>query len=226
MALITNLLAYYKLDGNSNDSVGSLNGTDTSMSYVAGKIGSAGSFNGTTGKVEYSQTGFNLGSAFTFNVWVNAASYATRQILFIKSDGVSNATGSFSFEVGNSVNKATLTVFVGASNSTLSSSTNLTTSVWSMLTFTYDGTNLAIYLNGTSDGTNATGTGAVNTITQPTTLGMLGALSVLPYSGLMDLAGVWTRVLSGSEITQLYNGGAGLDYPFTITNNSGFFNFM
>lgn len=223
MALTTNLLAYYKLDGNSNDSVGSLNGTDTSMSYVAGKIGNAGSFNGTTGKIEYSQTGFNLGSAFTFNVWVNAASYAARQILFIKSDGLTNATSSFSFEVGNTAGKATMSLFIGGGTTGLVSSTNLTTSVWSMLTFTYDGTNLAIYLNGISDGTNATGIGAVNTVTQPTTIGLLGALSILPYSGLMDLVGVWTRVLSGAEITQLYNSGAGLDYPF---GNSNFLSFM
>lgn len=45
MALDTNLVSYYKLDSNSNDSVGSNNGTDTSVSYVAGKIGNAGSYN-------------------------------------------------------------------------------------------------------------------------------------------------------------------------------------
>lgn len=33
--------------------------------------------------------------------------------------------------------------------------------------------------------------------------------------GLIDEVGIWKRVLSGPEITQLYNGGAGLAYPFT-----------
>lgn len=51
MALTDNLISYYKLDSNSNDSVGTNNGTDTSVSYVAGKIGNAASFNGSTSTI-------------------------------------------------------------------------------------------------------------------------------------------------------------------------------
>jgi len=43
MALTDNLISYWKLDGNSTDSVGSNNGTDTSVSYFTGLIGQAGS---------------------------------------------------------------------------------------------------------------------------------------------------------------------------------------
>ena len=34
-------------------------------------------------------------------------------------------------------------------------------------------------------------------------------------NGRVDELGVWARVLTGAEITELYNGGAGLSYPFT-----------
>jgi len=37
-------IAYYKFDGNANDSLGSYNGTTSNVSYVAGKINQAGDF--------------------------------------------------------------------------------------------------------------------------------------------------------------------------------------
>jgi len=41
------------------------------------------------------------------------------------------------------------------------------------------------------------------------------------FDGLIDCVGIWKRVLSAAEITALYNGGAGLAYPFT-TGGKGF----
>lgn len=38
------------------------------------------------------------------------------------------------------------------------------------------------------------------------------------YDGLIDEIGLWKRVLTGGERTSLYNGGAGLAYPFTIAS--------
>lgn len=46
----TGLISYYKLDSNSKDYYNSNNGTDTSVSYITGKISNAGSYNGTTSK--------------------------------------------------------------------------------------------------------------------------------------------------------------------------------
>lgn len=75
MALTDNLVSYYKLDSNSNDSVGTNNGTDTAVSYVSGKIGNAGSYNGTT---SYSTMGDVLDqtgtSAFSISLWVKYTS--------------------------------------------------------------------------------------------------------------------------------------------------------
>ena len=35
-------------------------------------------------------------------------------------------------------------------------------------------------------------------------------------AGSIDEAGIWSRALSGTEITELYNAGAGITYPFSI----------
>ena len=34
--------------------------------------------------------------------------------------------------------------------------------------------------------------------------------------GIIDEVGIWARSLSDAEVTQLYNAGAGLTYPFTL----------
>lgn len=45
------LTAYWNMDSNSNSQVGSHNGTDTAMTYTAGKFSNAATFNGTTSKI-------------------------------------------------------------------------------------------------------------------------------------------------------------------------------
>ena len=42
------------------------------------------------------------------------------------------------------------------------------------------------------------------------------------WSGLIDEVGVWKSTLSGSDISSLYNGGTGIQYPFSATTNSNF----
>jgi hypothetical protein len=44
--------------------------------------------------------------------------------------------------------------------------------------------------------------------------------------GDIDEVGIWSRVLTSTEVTQLYNGGAGLQYPFTNGNNRNFLMFF
>jgi len=48
---LDNFISYWKFDGNALDSVGSNNGTPTSITYPSGLIGQAADFNGTTSNV-------------------------------------------------------------------------------------------------------------------------------------------------------------------------------
>ena len=49
----------------------------------------------------------------------------------------------------------------------------------------------------------------------PVRIGARGAVgSELYFDGLIDEVGLWRRVLTPAERTTLYNGGAGLTYPF------------
>ena len=47
-------------------------------------------------------------------------------------------------------------------------------------------------------------------------------VSRLPYNGLIDEVGFWHKVLSQSEVTSLYNSGAGLAYPFSASAGFAF----
>lgn len=225
---ITTPQSYWKLDessGTAVDIVGGFNGTNTSVTYSAGKINNGANFNGTTSKLDLSTTAFAPTTAVSFSCWINCSSYATRQAIFAKTDGIANLTTAFIFEVGNTSGKLTMTLSQGATTMTTTSASSLTSSAWSFVTFTYDGANMKIYINGTLDVTTA-GTGSINNITQATALGYFGSYSLLTLNGALDECGFWNNyALTASEITQLYNGGNGLQYPF-IKNNSAMMAFF
>ena len=63
MALTDNLISYWKFEGNSNDSIGANNGTDTTVSYNSsyGKIGQGVNTNGTL------SNGINFGNNSILN---------------------------------------------------------------------------------------------------------------------------------------------------------------
>lgn len=51
-------------------------------------------------------------------------------------------------------------------------------------------------------------------------IGNLRADWTAQWWGSIDEFGIWNRALSTAEIAQLYNSGAGLQYPFTATGNT------
>lgn len=84
---LSSLISYYKLNSNSNDSYGSNNGVDTSVSYVSGKIGNSASYNGSTSKtVIGNPTNLQL-SIGTVSCWIKASNSGTgHRCIFSKVD--------------------------------------------------------------------------------------------------------------------------------------------
>jgi len=206
MALTDNLIAYYKFDGNSNDSVGSNNGSDTSITYSAGKIGDAAFFDGSSSRISLSSAA-SLASSFTVAGWARTTTTAAYRTIYSSGTalnfwrvGIDN-TGKLTFTEDN------IADYMGT--------TSMSTNTWTYFAFVKDGTgasNLTFYFNGTSDGT-----ASVSTTTVPSGGALFGAQGSSPanfWSGGIDEVGLWDRALSGAEITQLYNGGSGLTYPF------------
>lgn len=83
-----------------------------------------------------------------------------------------------------------------------------------MMTLTYDGSTLRIYLDGSSLGSVASSGNGVGSTTDRFMIGVTDADFASAYIG--DVS-VWnTRAISGAEITSLWNSGTGLRFNGTI----------
>lgn len=215
MALTTNLVAYYKFDGNSNDSVGTNNGTDTSISYVPAKINDGASFNGSSSRISLAVAS-TLTTNFTIAGWTNSTTLAAYRTIY------SSGTGTNFWRIG--IDNTGKVILSEDNIADYTSTTALTANTFqhvAIVKSTDSGTNVTFYLNGSTNGTATVG--SVATPSGTASFGSQGSSPANFWSGILDEFGIWDRALSGSEITQLYNSGAGLSYPFSTTVNSGFF---
>ena len=104
----TGIVAWYKADGNANDSAGGNNGTlEGGATYAAGHSGEAFSFNGTSAYVQApASTLWGYGNNdFTINLWVNFNSVPSSTIsnpsdVFIGEDQGGGNTAKWFFALG------------------------------------------------------------------------------------------------------------------------------
>ena len=220
MALTDNIISYWKFDSdNSNDSVSTNNGTDTSITYSAGngKINNGAGFaSASSSKIVMGNVAALRPSAVTYNLWVNATSLPNAYNCMIGKNGAGDTYFCTFYVKSNgklaAYIVATTTVFIDGTNTT-----TLSTGTWYMLTLTYDSTSGGkVYVNGVSDGTFSAN-GAINTNGDEFFLGYQQTYSNRYWNGAIDEVGVWSRALSSTEITELYNSGSGLQYPFSTS---------
>jgi hypothetical protein len=87
---------------------------------------------------------------------------------------------------------------VNGSNVLVNGTSRLTTSVWTHLATTFDGSNLRLYVNGALVGTRSA-SGTILTTTNPLRIGGSSALGRW-FRGRIDEVRVYNRALSASEI--------------------------
>lgn len=231
--LLNNLVSYYQMHGNSNDSVASNNGTDSSITYNTGNgkiLQGAGFSTGSKIVIPGIASSFLSGVSFTIAGWFSISSTAVSRTvckyfnvtnnvvnieIFFRTDGKVEAyfqnTGGTYFEA------ITASAFDDGN--------------FHLIVATYNHTTGDIKVNvDDGAGTGTAGSSGSKDTTTSLTANNWGQQESggNQYDGKMDEIGVWSRVLTAGEITELYNGGAGITYPFTPTvgANSGFFEFM
>lgn len=219
-SLLTGLVGYWNTDSNLNDSVGSNNGSGVAMSYgTPGKIGNAAQFNGSSSTFTVPIV---LGTVGSFNMWVRRNDTTTAYTM---------AMGSTRVAVSDYIRIAPRESNAGVQwalqdNYTLSPWTTDTN--YHMYTIVWD---TSTAWQGYQDGVLVTtGSGVRN----PTNTGSNIRFGMTPdgtgiytpgqtyFAGSIDEIGYWTKRLTQSEITTLYNGGAGLTYPFTVNAQPAF----
>lgn len=204
--LLNGLAGYWKLDGNSNDSLGSANGVDTNITYASGKIGQGATFPVGGSKIVLGTTGQLNFTDLTLSAWVLLSSTANFYSIFSKGyDGSTNFhwmtyPGGTMYLLGNG-------------NGGVSATTTLTTGVMTHVAVSRTAAGATkFYINGGAAGTG-NGPAAATGYTLPNHIGSRAdAYSVWP--GTIDEVGAWNRVLTDAEVVELYNAGAGKSYPF------------
>lgn len=217
------LLAYYTADNTPNDALGTYNGTLTNgATYGTGIINQGFSLDGVNDYVDFGNNlDFDGSTPFSISTWVKFDVLGNIEFLINKRDTTSSVRG-YSLQKRNTneiefqlVNHAQ----AGQYRLAVYTSTQLTNNTFYHCVVTYDGNKnpngVKIYLDSVSDTlVTRTNTLGNKTISNSGSLwfGNL-AYQSLPLNGLLDEIGIWSRELSASEVTELYNSGNGKQYP-------------
>ena len=142
----TNTLNYFKFNGNSNNSIGNIDSTDTNITYVPGKYGQCANFNGTNSNIKY--TGSEL-TNFTVSLWFKTVSTNGGYLIS------QSATNSNAFDLtihNNGEISAVLwqDAYVG-NKELLSNLKSLNNGQWHNVLVTRNGSTVIIYIDGKFD---------------------------------------------------------------------------
>lgn len=230
MALTDSLVSYWKLDessGNASDSVGSNTLTNNNTAtYGAGKINNGVDLE--AGSSQYlsiadaSQTGLDFTGDFSLAGWLKFESTPTsgnNYAIFAKRDSMARSYMTIIDNVGGVLKLALYTGDGGGTNEesvTVDWTPSTATWYYYVVTFTSSDKSTRFYIDGSQQGTTQTLTRSPGNGSAPYAVGSFksGGTHGFFFDGMIDEHGAWSRVLTSTEVTELYNAGAGLQYPF------------
>lgn len=227
MALIDSLVSYYKMDeasGDRADAHASNTLTDSASGVGVGtaKLGAnASAFVAADSDyfIASGSTVFDVTTGdFSFAFWINSADPATGARILWKRV---TATGQGYYVTINASDQ----IFVGIADAGGTNyregngSTDIADGTYHHVVITWTGSTDATTIHvdgGANEYTSSSSVGTVGDITNAETFQMGRDGSGVAYlTGTIDEVGFWTKVLSSTEISDLYNAGAGFAYPFT-----------
>lgn len=226
-SLLTDLVSYWKLDessGNAADSVGSNTGTNSNVTYAAAKINNGGVFNGSSAELNIGTTSSLKTSSFSISTWINGDTFATNG-RFIFCNQIHGNYYGWNLNIGTD-SKVYLSLQSSAATKHIGSVATLSTGMWYHLVATYDGTTGKIYINGTENKSEASGLTLAYEAGAEVMIGNRDGSTVNWFDGIIDEVGIWSRALSSTEVTELYNSGNGKQYPFVGNTPAFLLNFI
>ena len=203
--------------GTPSDSVSTNNGTIVGgVTYTTGIVGNAFQFDGSTGYVSLPANSLNFTGDFSASLWVNFSSLSSCTL--IESTGFGNNTSAQEGTSGWNLIYSTGYLYFNNYNDNnlvqLGTNSLNTTNTWYHIVVKSSSSGMGIYLNGTLITSNTTTQYANYRKTVSPRLG-LSRSGTGYFPGKMDAVTLWSKKLTDDEITQLYNMGGGIQYPFT-----------
>lgn len=195
-AATDNLVARYQFEGDLTDSSGN-NGAQSGGATVfgPGKFGQAYVSSGS--QFIKVVTTVSVHNPLTLSAWINPTGTAVSSIM--------QRNGPFFFgygdpPTGNNAGKFCMNILITGWGNALCGATSLQLNTWSLVTATYDGSVINVYLNGKLDG-------------QKTNVGGLAFSDFFiaggfgpSFPGSIDDVRVYNRLLAPVEVQQLYQG--------------------
>ncbi|MBI3623719.1 hypothetical protein HY212_06610 [Candidatus Pacearchaeota archaeon] len=203
----TSAKAIKDYSGNGNNAT--LAGPTSTPTWKLGKVGGSYDFDGVDDYMTIPSTSSlnSTHSNMTFAFWVNPKTpiAIANNYFFWKGDGT-GTNDEYNIRLSSSKILVTLFNQTGASSVNILSNSSLSNNVFTFVAFTYNGTNLSIYLNGTLE--NSTNTGITLRKSSNSIWISYDLSDVCPQScntnSTLDEIKLYNRTLSPGQIYQLY----------------------
>lgn len=226
-ALETNQYVYYSFDD------ANISGTTVyDLTSASRDATSSGTTSGVSGIINedlewntannYVDTNANFPSGtngWSISYWFNADTWNNAPMHFMWDDASSNRI-AYSQQI-SSGNTLKIVTNPGGTGSQVDVSIPSPTNQWYHVVITVSSAGeLKVYFDGVLNGTDATG---ISTNSKSTKI-RIGHHITLPggynFDGNIDEFGYWQKVLNSTEISELYNSGSGLQYPYVSANTN------
>ena len=207
----TTNLAFYKLDGNTNDSTSNgYNATNDQINgYGKGIFGTAAIFNGSTSNINLPNLGTSVSgsSPRTISAWINIA--ANPSVLgTIYSSGASASLSSYSMSITSSRQAR-----ISSYNCDWISTETIALNTWAHVAIVYRGgahenpSNADIYINGSlaTKTLAGTATGVLNTSNSNYALGYFKSENNYFFNGKIDQIRIFNDALTDLQVAKLFN---------------------
>ena len=206
-----------------NDALGTNNGTaQGGLTYGVGKVGTAFQFNGTNSYILLPRNSLRFTNSFSVSLWTySTANQTGNKGLF--SDYYYPGDLGYTAYITTS-NKVEVFFKGGYSiNQSFTSNSSLSNNQWNNIVISWDkiNTQWKMYINGVLDYTYTNGNANLiqyqsDIYENRTNIGAINSADSFAgniFNGSIDAFNTWNKVLTQSEVTELYNSGNGKQYP-------------
>ena len=202
------MVSWWPGDGNANDIVDGNDGTLNGANFTAGKVGQAFSFDGVNDFVDTQATvGLTGAQARSIDVWVNIVADGGGSGAIPVGYGVAATDQLFALAItkpGGDLSAARNVFFSGFFNDLLGTMP-ISLNTWHHIAVTYDGTTVAIYVDGVLDVSALKSLGTINSVLS---MGKVISGGWTPFNGLIDEVELFDRALSAAEIRAIFEAGS------------------